>query len=329
MQTKLLFPADGAVVPLATEAQNEFRLHSHELTSTGKIDWQHLEVKSGTPDGSLPRPVVFAWEGEDSAVLEIGETPDLAGARRIQGKNGSCTVSNFQIAKTYFWRAGDSEVRSFTTEDLAPRWIRVDGTTNVRDAGGWKTEDGRRVKQGLLYRGGEMNTHVCITEAGIDTMVNELGIRTDLDLRGEAVGVHTESPLGVEYCLLPFAAYDDFAANPINLKEVFEILADENKYPLYYHCWGGADRTGTLAFMVGAILGVPEDDLYLDYEFTTISIWRGIRCRSGEGMQGLVKGIAPYGANVKERAENFLRAHGVTDGMMDKIRTILLEEKED
>ncbi|MBE6614742.1 MAG: tyrosine-protein phosphatase [Ruminococcaceae bacterium] len=326
---KLLSPEADAVLPLSTEAQNEFRLHSHELTSTGKIDWMHLEVKSGTPDGSLPRPVVFTWEGDDCAVLEIADNPAFADAGRYPGENGSVTVYNFRIARKYWWRVGDSEVRSFVTEDLAPRWIRVDGTTNVRDTGGWKTEDGRRVKQGLLYRGGEMNTHVFITEAGINTMVNELGIRTDLDLRGEAVGVHTESPLGVEYCLLPFAAYDDFAANPINLKEVFEILADESKYPLYYHCWGGADRTGTLAFMVGAILGIPEDDLYLDYEFTSISIWRGIRCRSGEGMQGLVQGIKPYGTNVKEQAENFLRAHGVTDEMMERIRTILLEEKED
>ena len=321
----LLTPASNAVLPLATDAQNEFRLHSHELTSTGKIDWMHLERKSGTPDGSLPRPVTFTWEGDDSAVLEIADNPDFTDAKRYTGENGTCLVYNFKIAATYWWRVGDSEVRSFTTEDLAPRWIHVDGNTNVRDAGGWKTEDGRRVKQGLLYRGGEMNTHMFITEKGIDTMVNELGIRTDLDLRGEAVGVHTESPLGVEYVLLPFAAYDDFAANPINLKKVFELLADESKYPLYYHCWGGADRTGTLAFMLGAILGVAEEDLYLDYEFTSISIWRGIRCRSGEGMQGLVKGIDPYGSNVKERAEGFLRAHGVTDEIMDRIRSIFLE----
>ena len=323
---KLLTPQNDAVLPLSTDAQNEFRCRSHELTSTGKIDWMHLEKKSGTPDGSLPRPIVFTWEGDDAGVLELSETQDFARARRFQGENGTCTVYNCKVAARYWWRVGDSEVRSFTTEDMAPRWIKVDGNTNVRDAGGWKTEDGRRVKQGLLYRGGEMNTHVFITEAGIRTMVDELGIRTDLDLRGEAVGVHTESPLGVEYVLLPFAAYDDFAADPIHLKEVFELLADESKYPLYYHCWGGADRTGTLAFMLGAILGVPEDDLYLDYEFTSLSIWRGIRCRSGEGMQGLVQGIEPYGSHVKERAEGFLRAHGVTDEVMDKIRRILLED---
>ena len=324
---KLLTPQPDAVMPLSTAAQNDFRLHSHELTSSGKIDWQHLE-KSGTPDGTRPMWIDFAWEGDADAVLEIAGTPDFSDVKRYPGENGTCRADNFRVAAQYWWRVGDSEVRSFRTEDLAPRWIRVDGNTNVRDAGGWKTIDGRRVRQGLLYRGGEMNTHMFITEKGIDTMVNELGIRTDLDLRGEAVGVHTESPLGVRYELLPFAAYDDFTANPIHLKEVFDLLADPESYPLYYHCWGGADRTGTLAFMLGAILGVPEEDLYLDYEFTSLSIWRGVRCRSGEGMADMVKALEPYGADVKERAEGFLRAHGVTDEVMNRIRSILLEEKE-
>ena len=49
----------------------------------------------------------------------------------------------------------------------------------------------------------------------------------------------------------------------------------------------------SLAFMVGAILGVPEEDLYLDYEFTSLSTYRRVQGRSGEGMQGLLKGIEP------------------------------------
>ena len=38
-------------------------------------------------------------------------------------------------------------------------------------------------------------------------------------------------------------------------------IADENRYPVYIHCTGGADRTGTLAFLINALLGVGEDDL--------------------------------------------------------------------
>ena len=77
--------------------------------------------------------------------------------------------------------------------------------------------------------------------------------------------------------------------------------------------------------MVGAILVVPEEDLYLDYEFTSLSTYRRVQGRSGEGMQGLLKGLEPYGENINQRAENFLHTQGVTDEMMEKIRAILLE----
>ena len=38
---------------------------------------------------------------------------------------------------------------------------------------------------------------------------------------------------------------------------------------VYFHCAGGADRTGTLAFLIEALLGVSESDLSKDYELTT------------------------------------------------------------
>ena len=38
---------------------------------------------------------------------------------------------------------------------------------------------------------------------------------------------------------------------------------------VYFHCAGGADRTGTLAFLIEALLGVSESDLSKDYELTS------------------------------------------------------------
>ena len=38
---------------------------------------------------------------------------------------------------------------------------------------------------------------------------------------------------------------------------------------VYFHCHGGADRTGTLAFLLEALLGVSESDLSKDFELTT------------------------------------------------------------
>ena len=39
--------------------------------------------------------------------------------------------------------------------------------------------------------------------------------------------------------------------------------------PVYFHCIGGADRTGTLAFLIEALVGVSESDLSKDYELTS------------------------------------------------------------
>ena len=38
---------------------------------------------------------------------------------------------------------------------------------------------------------------------------------------------------------------------------------------MYFHCIGGADRTGTLAFLIEALLGVNEGDMSKDYELTS------------------------------------------------------------
>ena len=43
-------------------------------------------------------------------------------------------------------RGGEASAEGrFTTEDLPPRLMRVDGVPNVRDIGGWRGLGGRRV----------------------------------------------------------------------------------------------------------------------------------------------------------------------------------------
>ena len=41
--------------------------------------------------------------------------------------------------------------------------------------------------------------------------------------------------------------------------------------PVYFHCIYGADRTGTLAFLLESLLGVGENELAKDYELTSFS----------------------------------------------------------
>ena len=78
--------------------------------------------------------------------------------------------AKLEVARPYWWRVTGrcvrnqqwhlvpSETASFATEDRAPRWIEVEGRVgNFRDFGGRRTADGRRVRQGMAYRGQGLN----------------------------------------------------------------------------------------------------------------------------------------------------------------------------
>lgn len=325
---KLFSPADGAVLPLMSDQQKYFRAHTDTLAPDENMDWRNL-TKHDNADCSLPEKVRFCWEdtGEERWVLSVSRSPDMADAAVFEVTEPEYLWENGEIGAVYYWKVNDSPVRSFATEALPPRWIRVDGITNVRDAGGWKTESGKTIRQGLLYRGSEMDIHVTITDEGIRTMREELGIRTDLDLRGEVVGKRFDSPLGadVQYCLLPIKAYDQLMKDPANLREVFALLADRDNYPVYYHCWGGADRTGSLAFLLGGLLGVPEGDLLVDYELTSLAIW-GNRTRTRADFSEFMELLAGYGGTTAARSENFLLSLGVTAAEIAAIRELFLGE---
>ena len=57
----------------------------------------------------------------------------------------------------------------------------------------------------------------------------------------------------------------------LKIKEFFELLDNEDKYPMYIHCSEGKDRTGCLAYLVEALMGEDEDTLYRDYLFSNLA----------------------------------------------------------
>ena len=82
--------------------------------------------------------------------------------------------------------------------------------------------------------------------------------------------------------MVPLGQYDQILSSGSTksaLKRIFELLADESNYPIYYHCNAGADRTGTLTFLINGLLGVSYEDLTRDFEVTSFSVcgkrWRG------------------------------------------------------
>ena len=342
MRIELCSPTQGETVALLTDEHRAMLSGRHLAEADDSLDWRSLKQK-GT-EKSYPLPVRFIWNTDETrdvqtVCLYLSTEPDFTKAKKISvpAEQNQTEVYNFSAGTEYYWKVvltglhstAESPLGYFRTRDEVPTLYRVDGITNVRDIGGWHTFDGKRVKRGMVFRGSEMDTHHSLTEKGRLALRNDMGIRTDLDLREEALGLLTRSPIGpdIRFELIPVRAYAEFMAseNCADCRAVFSLLADETAYPIYLHCWGGADRAGTVVLLLNGLLGVDDESLLLDYEMTLFSVW-GERSRSSVLFRGLLEALDCYGGHdepLRVKAENYLRSAGVTDCQIRTIRDLL------
>ena len=153
------------------------------------------KAKLASDKGALP--VRLAWKGDGSVrytlYLADNENFDNATSYVIPGLLGEIEIYNLMPSTTYYWKvegdkAGDtSDASSFTTENIPVRLIYAEGTSNVRDAGGWSAGS-TSVNYGKIYRGNQLNGYGNwgdnkLTEEGLKTFKDDLKIRTEIDLR--------------------------------------------------------------------------------------------------------------------------------------------------
>ena len=247
-----------------------------------------------------------------------------------------------------------SETWSFTTVDNAPRWIAIEGCAfNIRDLGGWRTADGRRIRRGIAFRGQALNDDSVngeapgrnrLTAEDVRYMTGMLGIKTDLDLRTKSeIADMTESPLGPS---VRFVHNSSRAYKEIFVREGMEAMArnvrlfcDSGNLPVFFHCIGGADRTGSLAYVLNGVCGVSKEDLERDWELTFYpDIPEVLENETGKpfpegtywrSSRHFDEGFAKYpGATLKERIEAYLVDCGVTREEIAKLRSVLVEDVE-
>jgi hypothetical protein len=291
-------------------------------------------------DRSQPRPVEFAWERPaiegDSLRYEllISKDQDFTDPVRVNDlKDTHARVWNLQIGTRYYWKVtaardaqklAASSVGEFTTHPQAPRWLSIPGITNVRDIGGWTTQEGQKIRQGMVYRSSEMNSHLELTAKGQEILLKQLGIRTDLDLRGSDEVCQPALP-GTHYINVPLQPYAHIAEDLYQpmYRQVFQVLADPAIYPVIIHCWGGADRTGTVIFLLEALLGVDLESLIRDYELTSLSIW-GERRHTSEEFSAFLEYLSHLGESNQESVEQYLLSVGVSAAELESIQKILV-----
>ena len=210
-------------------------------------------------------------------------------------------------------------------------FLFINGARNVRDIGTLKTVDGRQIKKYMVYRGSEIDGAVepiyTIKQDGIEYMLNALNIRTELDLRWYDYKT-MKDVLGskVKHSYYPTEAYNDFFDTDYsneNSKMIFSELANPDAYPVYIHCTRGTDRTGTIMYILEALLGVNEDNLYRDWECSVLCLGDSFY----EDMHTFIQRFKQLPGNtMQEKAENYLLSIGVTKQEIDSIREILLTD---
>jgi protein tyrosine/serine phosphatase len=180
------------------------------------------------------------------------------------------------------------------------RWVALEGAVNVRDLGGLPTADGSEVRRGRVLRADNLQG---LTPADVRTLVDDLGLRTSVEVEKEGPGPLTaeERVVHRHLSLFPEGGHlTDVEADALlpwqtdsGRAEVRNLDADNPSVGYYVaylrdrpdsivaalramaapdddglavvHCAAGKDRTGVVVALALAAVGVPRDAIVRDY----------------------------------------------------------------
>ena len=232
------------------------------------------------------------------------------------------------------------------------RDLRLAGTRNLRDIGGYPAGAGRRTRWRTLFRADAFDQLPVDSQAALVG----LGVRQAIDLRFASEieafpSVFRDSP-AVRYVSLPL--HEDRPAPPGGLaagyREILDTrgaqfaavaraLLEPEGLPAVVSCAGGIDRTGlTIALLLLAV-GVPSDVVAADYALSATSFagdgrglgltdWRNgpvrIDCLPEYMLAALDHLTTRHGG-----AAAFLDRHGLAAADIAQLRDLLTEPTDD
>ena len=309
-------------------------------------------LPSGREWNSDPLPVKLAWEYAVPSgktlkrfAVTFGQKDDLSDGFRVEGSSSkSLNLQNVFLGKNYFKviaehsdnSEADSGIMSFNVTTQAPRNIKIDGMTNCRDMGGRTTVGGGKVKQGMIYRtsGVKGGNPANVTAEGLAEMKNHFKMKTEINVSDGTSYNGTGNGWDVINHMMDYDSanqtHHHFSRNAESLKAFFKTLSDSSKYPVFYHCRIGTDRTGLCANLLGGLLGVDKNELYQDYLFSNfgnIGEQRKIGASAGQdNIENYMNEIdAMPGATFANKCYNTLLAIGVERSTLDTVISLLTE----
>ena len=303
----------------------------------------------GNKNVSTPNKVTLNWEyeadDEELARFDVtfGQEEDLSDGYVVKGtKERSISFYNPFIGDNYFkvtavYADGseeDSDIKVFKVEDIAPRNLYAGNMPNVRDMGGRTTYAGGRIKQGLIYRGAgnRFDNSSQIDAECQDRLTNQLKIKTEINVANSTSNNINLAGTKVEDCFMAYGSvpYSNLARNSVRIRQIMDILSDEDNYPVFYHCRIGTDRTGITGMMINGLLGVEFDECLQDYLFSNFAPIDNQRYPhkesdpNGDDIAKYIDAIKELpGKNFQEQVYLALRMIGCSAQQLDKIIDIM------
>lgn len=269
---------------------NRQNFHAHDI----------LEAAVERIDAGIFR---ICWETVDpgnSVRIYHGTSPDAIDRNTpvAESDHGCVDVDRLDPGRRHYFEVACGESRMVTSE----RCLKLDGSVNFRDIGGYASKDGRRVRWGRVYRADGL--------AGLSdndlALLRHIGIGRVIDFRTESEVKNAPDRLpdgGTAYIHLPVIhgkygfseavkrfkkgdtdwltdsfMVDGYINNLESFAPVWEAVVraviEPDKGPLVFHCTGGKDRTGTCAALLLLAVGVAEETVIDDHQLSNIYIAR-------------------------------------------------------
>ena len=246
-----------------------------------------------TPDYILKWDISPVIEGN----VKIYSSVDPQNFDTENGLIAECPISdenirihtNPTIARKYFLlRFDDKYDRIVGTRSQQFNFVQ-----NFRDLGGYKNYDKKRIKWGMLYRSGKIDS---LDNESIQRMKN-LKIKTLIDFRDSQIFTLPPSSLKLENIIhMPISLYPlDMLEEKINnhefkrgdacifmqdlfidlskkatttYKSMFNQLLMPENYPVVLTCSYGKDYTGFAVVLILSAMNIPEETILDDYLLT-------------------------------------------------------------
>ena len=244
--------------------------------------------------------------------------------------------------------------------NVSERVLLLEGSSNIRDIGGYATRDGKMTRWKTILRSASMDK---LTADGQQRLL-DYGVRHIIDLRDvseteSTPNVFAQSSI-VGYCNCPVigtAAVNQAIENFGTLDEMYiiilELCRDQIKTVLeriaeqlpngmvIFHCWAGKDRTGVITALLLALVGVPAETIAQDYALSyelladRIEVWRAYNLENERDMVRFEEEVSSrpeamlatldYLETRLGGVETYLRSIGLANATIEALRTHLVE----